>query len=170
MYYKITNKDSKVYKQLFELRKKEITLEELNLGTIIAAVGDDWDDSLGNAGQQNYQRVTQYRGFAFKHPERLPKKTWKKHKEYQDIYVPNPRTVNGRRMRDFLNNMPHSSVVDVFEILGCKLGGPFNFPYVHICKDDVIVLFMGDRYYDELSKNPDIIEITKREFDELNVD
>lgn len=172
MYYKITNKDSKVYKQLYELRKKELEIEKSNRKMVRELVGDDWSHFKGLSGQQNYQRVTQYSGFEFKHPEQLPPKVWVLDKQYGDkgCYVPNRRTKAGREMLEKLKTLPHSSIIKVFEILGCTLYGSFAFPYVEIGKDDVIVLFMSDRYYEELSKNPDIIEITKKEFDELNVD
>ena len=168
MYYKIINKDSKVYKELHALRTEEIKIEKQNREAVKNVVGRDWDNYLGRAGQQNFWRVTQYTGFAFKHPERLPGKTWKQHKEYSDIYVPNLRTKNGKQIKHFLDHLPGSSIQKVFSILGCHLDGRFTFPYVEIGKDDVIVFYMSDRFDDVLSKNKDIIEITKREFEELN--
>ena len=41
--------------------------------------------------------------FAFNHPDRLPAKTWKQHKEYPDIYVPDTRTKNGKQIKKFLD-------------------------------------------------------------------
>lgn len=168
MYYKIINKDSKVYKELHALRTEETKIEKQNREAVKNVVGSDWDNYLGRAGQQNFWRVTQYSGFAFKHPKRLPGKTWKQHKEYSDIYVPNLRTKNGKQIKHFLDHLPGSSIQKVFSILGCHLDGRFTFPYVEIGKDDVIVFYMSDRFDDVLSKNKDIIEITKREFEELN--
>lgn len=167
MYYKIINKDSKVYKELHALRTEETKIEKQNREAVKNVVGRDWDNYLGKAGQQNFWRVTQYTGFAFKHPERLPGKTWKQHKEYSDIYVPNLRTKNGKQIKHFLDHLPGSSIQKVFSILGCHLDGRFTFPYVEIGKDDVIVFYMSDRFDEELTKNKDIIEITKREFEEI---
>lgn len=167
MYYKIINKDSKVYKELHALRTEETKIEKQNREAVKNVVGCDWDNYLGRGGQQNFWRVTQYTGFAFKHPERLPGKTWKQHKEYSDIYVPNLRTKNGKQIKQFLDHLPGSSIQKVFSILGCHLDGHFTFPYVEIGKDDVIVFYMSDRFDDVLSKNKDIIEITKREFEEI---
>lgn len=170
MYYKITNKDSKVYKQLYNLRKKEQEIEESNKKLVKELIGQDFTYFIGKAGQQNFHRVTQYSGFEFKHPEKLPPKVWVLDKQYGDKggYVPNRRTKAGREMLEKLRTLPHSSIIDVFRILKCELSGRFAFPYVEICKDDVIVLYMSERYDDVLSKNKDIIEITKREFEELN--
>ena len=167
MYYKIINKDSKVYKELYALRTEETKIEKQNREAVKSVVGGDWDNYLGREGQQNFWRVTQYLGFAFKHPERLPEKTWKQHNEYPDIYVPNLRTKNGKQIKHFLDHLPGSSIKKVFSILGCHLDGRFTFPYVEIGKDDVIVFYMSDRFDEELTKNKDIIEITKREFEEI---
>lgn len=167
MYYKIINKESKVYQQLHELRIKEQKIERDNKEAVKNIVGCDWDEFLGQVGQQNYWRVTQYSGFAFKHPERLPQKTWKQHKEYRDIYIPDNRTKNGKMVYKFLEELPHSSIIDVFSILGCKLGGHFTFPFVEIGKDDTIVFYMSDIFNDTLKNNNDIIEITSKEFEEI---
>ena len=168
MYYKITNKDSNVYKELYALRTKEIEIEEENKESILNVVGRDWENYLGRNGQQNLWRVTRYTGFAFKNPDRLPPKTWKQHKEYHDIYVPDPRTKNGKIIKKFLDELPHSSFHKVFSILECEPYGQFAFPYVEIGKDDVIILYMSDCFNDKLKKNKDIIEITSVEFNELN--
>lgn len=170
MYYKIINKDSEVYKQLYELRKKELQIEENNKRMVKELVGQDFTHFIGKAGQQNFERVTQYSGFVFKHPEKLPPKVWVLDKQYGNKggYVPNRRTKAGREMLEKLRSLPHSSISEVFRILKCELSGRFVFPYVELGKDDVIVLYMSDRYDDVLSKNKDIIEITKREFEELN--
>lgn len=170
MYYKIINKDSGVYKQLYDLRKKEQKIEKSNKKMVKELIGQDFTHFIGKAGQQNFERVTQYSGFEFKHPEKLPPKVWVLDKQYGDkgCYVPNRRTKAGREMLEKLRTLPHSSIINVFRILECEMSGYFVFPYVEIGKDDVIVFYMSDRYDDVLSKNKDIIEITKREFEELN--
>lgn len=162
MFYKITDKESKLYKQLHELRSKELKIEKENDAAVKQLVGDDWDQFSGWSGQQNFHRVTTYSGFAFKHPENLPPKTWKKHKEYEDIYVPDRRTKNGRAIAEALDNLPHSSVICVFEILEMQMLGRFTFPYIEICDDETIVLFVDDKF-DLEKKFPDVVEITKKE-------
>ncbi|MBQ3990480.1 MAG: hypothetical protein II630_06520 [Bacteroidales bacterium] len=122
---------------------------------------------MGQAGQQNYWRVTQYTGFEFKHPDRLPQKTWKQHKEYQEIYIPDNRTRNGKMIKKFLDELPHSSITRVFSILGCELAGRFTFPFVEIGKGGTIVFYMSDRFNETLKNNKDIIEITSKEFEEI---
>lgn len=170
MYYKITNTDCKVYKELHTLRTEEIEIEKKNREAVKNVVGSDWKVYLGQAGQQNLWRVTTYTGFAFNHPERLPAKTWKQHNEYPDIYVPDTRTKNGRQIKKFLNELPGSSISKVFSILGCHIGGRFVFPYVEIGKGDVIVFYMSDHFNDTLKSNKDVIEITSKEFEELLAD
>ena len=166
MYYKITDKESKLYKQLHELRSKELKIEKENKAAVKKLVGDDCDHFSGWLGQQNFFRVTTYSGFAFKHPENLPPKTWKKHKEYPDIYVPDRRTKNGKAIAEALDSLPHSSVISVFEILEMELRGQFNFPYIEICDDETIVLFVDDKL-DLEKKFNEVVEVTKREANEL---
>ena len=167
MYYKIENKECKVYKELYALRIEEKDIERKNKEAVKNVCGCDWDSFLGHSGQQNLWRVTRYIGFAFKHSDRLPEKTWKRHKEYHDIYVPDTRTKNGKQMKKFLNELPHSSIFKVFDILRCQLGVRFAFPFVEIGKGGVIVLYIGDRYHDTLKRNKCFIEITSGEFDKL---
>lgn len=167
MYYKIINTESKVYQELHALRTEELEIERKNEESVKNVCGPDWDGFLGKAGQQNYQRVTQYTGFAFKRPDRLPEKTWKQHKEYPEIYVPDTRTKNGKMIKKFLDELPHSSITKVLSILGCELAGQFTFPFVEIGKEGTIAFYMSDRFDETLRKNDDIIEITSKEFEEI---
>ena len=64
MYYKITNRECDVYKKLHTLRSKEIQIEQDNLQAVRNLVGDDWSTYLGNEGQQNFDRVTSFKGSA----------------------------------------------------------------------------------------------------------
>ena len=166
MFYKITDKESGLYKKLHELRSNELKIDKENNSAVKKLVGDDWDRFSGWKGQQNFHRVTMYSGFAFKHPENLPPKTWKKHKEYEDIYVPDRRTKNGRAIAEALNDLPHSSVIYVFEILEMEMPGRFVFPYIEICDDETIVLFVDDKFEIE-KKFKELVEITKKEANEL---
>ncbi len=168
MYYKITDKESELYKKLHTLRTKELQLEESNKKLIKEIVGDDWNWFVGRMGQQNINRCTQYSGFQFRHPENLPPKAWVLDKEYGDkgVYVPNRRSKAGKEISEKLSRMPHSSMFDVFEILECEIGGRFTIPYVEICKSGEIIVYMDDKY--DLEKNfNEVIEITKREAEEL---
>lgn len=167
MYYKITNKENSVYKELYALRKNELEIEKKNREAVLNVCGSDWENFLGKAGQQNFFRVTQYTGFEFKHPKQLPEKTWKQHKKYPEIYVPDTRTKNGKKINKFLNELPCSSIYKVFSILGCEITERFTFPFVEIGKDETIVFYMSDQFNDTLKKNNDIIEITSKEFDEI---
>lgn len=55
MYYKITNTECKVYKELFALRTEEIEIEKKNNEAVKYFVGSDWDHFLGQNGQQHTQ-------------------------------------------------------------------------------------------------------------------
>lgn len=58
MFYKITNKKSKLYKQLHELRSKELKIEKENDAAVKHLVGDDWDENInGSIGKLSNMRL-----------------------------------------------------------------------------------------------------------------
>jgi len=165
MYYKITNKHCKIYKELHKLRSKEHEFDKENLSSIESKTGLTFQQFLGHSSQQNFNRVKEYTGFKFTEPEKVDPKIWKRHKELQDIYVPNRATKLGREMADFLfRGLKGSRYSKVFEILNLEHPRRFTFPFVEIA-GDVILLYLGD---DQEPKSKDVIEITKREFTEIN--
>ncbi len=166
MYYKITNKNSKVYKKLFDQRTNEKEAEEANIKEIKEKTGLDFKNSFGNHGQQNFNRVTSYAGFEFTEPDKVDLKIWKRHSEHQMIFVPNKKTKLGREMSEFLLNGLKGFRYDlIFELIGVpELIGRFKLPFVEICKNEVIVVFLDD---EQEPKDKDVIEITKKEFYEL---
>jgi hypothetical protein len=165
MYYKIVNKESEVYKKLHEMRLEELEMEELNKDAIIQETGLEWEIYLGHSGQQNFNRVTEYSGFAFKDPEEVDTKVWKRHPDHKDIFIPNRKTKLGREMSQFLcNGLKGHSFSIVFKLLGISYPcGRFTFPYVEIC-GNIIILYLGDR---QIPNDENIIEITSKEFETL---
>lgn len=161
MYYKIENKDSEVYRKLYEMRTKELKMSKDNLSKVKEQTGLDFSEFVGNSGQQNYWRTTQYHGFKFIDPEKVDQKVWKKDKEYPEYWVPNTRTKAGKKMQMFLlNELESSWVYTPIDILGLPHLHKFTMPYVEIAGD--LILMHLDDHYD--IKDPDIIEITRTEF------
>ncbi len=166
MYYKIENKESEVYKKLHEQRTKEQQMELKNIASIIEKTGLNFTQFFGRRGQQNFRRVTFYNGFEFTEPEKVDLKIWKRDKEYTEIFVPNTRTKLGREMQEFLNNGLEGSMYGIInDILGLETLPRFTFPFVEIIGEKIII--MVDDQYDLDDK--DIIEITKREFEEARL-
>jgi hypothetical protein len=125
----------------------------------------EWDSFLGYNSQQTWNRVTEYIGFKFNEPEKVDLTIWKEDPKHKGIFIPNRRTKKGKEMAAFLNNGLQGHRFDiVFQILGIEHRNKFNFPFVEICKD-VIILFLGEDYNIE---SEDIIEITKKEFYEIH--
>jgi len=166
MYYKITNKESEVYKQLHALRTEELKIEEDNIKAIEEKTGLTWNNSFGHHGQQTFRRVSSFQGFEFKEVEKINPKIWKQHKEENTIYVPNTRTKLGREMREFLNNgLKGSNLKKVIRILELEDLRKFSFPYLEIA-GDVIIIFLGNGHE---PKDDNVIEITKKEFHEFKL-
>lgn len=167
MYYKIENKECEVYKKLHELRTSEIKIKEENEKAIQERIGDlTYERYLGYSGQQNFRRVPQYTGFAFLNTEKVDSKIWKLDDKRDGLYIPNKKTKLGREMAEFLlNGLKGSRYNKIFEILGFDREiGKFTFPYVEICDNENIVVYLGDK---EEPNDPNLIEITKKEFDTL---
>lgn len=162
MYYKIENKESEVYKKLYAMRIEEYEFEEQNKEAIKEKTGLEWGSYLGHQGQQNFDRVTSYSGFAFKDASKVDLKVWKQHDKHKEIFVPNRRTKAGREMSNFLTNgLKRHWYMNVFDNLGIEHpAGRFKFPFVEVV-EDVIIMYMDD-YIDQMPK--DVVEITKSEF------
>lgn len=164
MYYKITNKECKVYKDLHELRTKEIQISKDNIAAIEERTGLKWDIYIGRSGQQNFRRTTEYEGFGFLDTEKVDLKIWRKLPSNHTIYIPNKRTKAGREMAEFITNgLKGSSYDQVFDILKLPCLRKFTFPFVEIV-GDVIVIYLGDGHE---PKDENLIEITKTEFNAL---
>ncbi len=167
MYYKITNKDSEVYKKLYQLRIDEKRIEKENREAIEKKVGLDWQQYIGMAGQQNFHRCTQYTGFVFQEPEKVDAKIWELSKEYKDAYVPNGKTATGREMKKFLQGLQRSSFHHVLDILNLDTIGKFTIPFVEIIHAHHTIILYLDKNMEPTDEN--IIEITKKEFDYLHI-
>lgn len=161
MYYKITDKESELYKKLHELRTRELAIEERNRKAVIDKVGLEWDGIYGRVGQQHVSRVSTYSGFSFKDKTKVDPKVWVWQPSI-DGFLPNKRTSKGKEMAGFLRDLETSSVFKLFSILGFEFPERFTYPVVDIC-DETIVLFTGSI---ELT-DPCAIEITSVEFKEL---
>lgn len=166
MYYKIENQHSSIFKALFEIRMEEIRMEADNRKAITAKTGLAWKAYLGHAGQQNFNRVCQFDGFVFNEPEKVDLKIWRRHKKHTDVFVPNKHTAKGKEMANFLlNDLEGSCFINVYKELNLRFPtGKFCFPYVEVRKK-VIILKLDDKANVD---HPDLIEITMKEFNELN--
>lgn len=163
MFYKIENQECDVYKKLHELRRKEEQIELKNIASIIEKTGLKWENSFGRRGQQNFRRVSSFNGFEFTEVEKVDLKTWKRHKEHNEIFVPNTRTKLGREMQEFLSNgLEGSNFNTVIEILKLEDLRRFTFPYIEIA-GKTITIYLDDNHE---PKDENVIEITKKEFNE----
>lgn len=166
MYYKITNKKSKLYKDLYNLRASEVEKEVTNKELVKQKVELEFENFLGQSGQQNFWRVTQYNGFLFKEPDKVNPQIWSKHKQYPQASVPNKKTKLGKEMYNFLNDgVEKGNLYDLLEILDCSPVGKFAFPYLHIANENTLILYVDDKFE---PKDKNFIEITSKEFKELN--
>ncbi len=160
MYYKITDKTSEKYKELYTIRKEEIAIEERNQAKIRERFPDWNNNYVGYKGQQNMGRVTTYVGLGFDDKEKVNLKEWKEHKEYKGFYKPNRRTKAGKEVDKFLNELETSSYFKVKYILGYEDLERFRFPYFEIGKDGNLYLYLDDN----CATTKEFIEITSVEF------
>jgi hypothetical protein len=118
---------------------------------------------LGVSRNRSVFRVEQFQGFNFYDDTKVDSKIWVEHKSHPGIYVPNRRTKVGREMAEFLRNLEHSWMEEVYEIAINRDFSDYGSYKIPICvqRDEIIYLRMDDQFDVE---NPDIIEITKTEF------
>lgn len=163
MYFKITNKESEIYKRLHEQRTKEIDAENENRKIVEQKVVYPFTEFLGHHGQQNFRRVTIYSGFKFDLDEtNINPKIWRRDSEVKSCFVPNRRFKLGREISDLLSNGLNGFRFDIiFEIFGIEHPKTFKFPFMEICPDGDLVVYFGEDYD---FNSPDITEITKTEF------
>lgn len=164
MYYKIENKESEVYKKLYEMRTHEINICEENKKKIEETTGLTWNCFLGYNGQQNFRRTTQYSAFEFVEKEKIDPKIWILKDD--GMYHPNRRTKKGREMSEFLaNGLKGGNRYDKpFEILGITTQRSFTFPFVEIGANEVIVCYFDDNH---TPNNENVTEITRTEFNAI---
>lgn len=163
MFYKIINKQSKVYNELKSLREEELKIEDRNTRKIVKECGSNFSDYLGYTGQQNLFRVTSYIGFKFNDISKINLKAWKLSKEHLGVFIPYKRTKVGRKMSDLLQNgLEHSSYKKVFNILKLPSLRKFQFPYIEVMNNGLILIALGNNHKPNID---DVIEITETEFD-----
>lgn len=162
MYYKIINKECKVFKELKELREKELKINEENFNRVKEKINLEFENYYGHIGQQNFLRVNTYVAFEFKDVNKIPTNTWKKYKEDNNFWVPDRRYKQGKEIYSFLKNGLKTSFYRIpFKIL--ELDNPigkFKLPFIEVC-EDIIILFLDDKHE---PKDKNIIEITRTEF------
>lgn len=163
MYYKLENKESKIYKKLFDFRKNELRIEASN-ETKIKERYPNWNgEYVGYRGQQQTSRVNTYVGLGFYDSNSINPKEFKKNEEYNGIYMPNKKTQKGKDAAKFLTDLETSSFFKLRNMLGMELMGQYCFPFIEIGIDDVIACYFDDKY----TPSEEFIEITSKEFDLL---
>ena len=165
MYYKIENRESVVYKELFALRKKEQEIEVSNRKRIEEKIGLEFSSFFGVLGQQNYSRVTTYGGFVFSEVNKVDLNIWKKHKNLENVFIPNTRLKAGREMKNFLSNeLEISFYTKPLEILKIEdTFTKFSLPFVEIV-NELIIIRLDDQM---IPKDKEVVEITSVEFNEI---
>jgi hypothetical protein len=109
--------------------------------------------------------VTEYAGLVFAKPDKVDLKVWKANKEHDGLFEPNRRTKVGREMSEFLlNGLQGNKFTNLLDALKMDFPhGRFSFPWMEICGEVIILFLHGEPEI----KDKNVIEITKREFDEL---
>ena len=163
MYYKLIDKESTLYKNLYDMRVKELQIEKDNAERIKQRYPKWNDQFLGRKGQQNFNRVTTYLGLGFDSEQDVDPKEFKSSKDYKGLYEPNRRTKKGKESKAFFDSLGRSSYSSLMNILSNEgidnVYGRFIFPYIEIGSDGLYC------YFDDRMKLPSVfIEITSVEF------
>lgn len=160
MYFKITNKESKMYQDVMAYIKKRRKQTEDNYKTVEDRLGK-FTKTLSSEGGFYVlptisgivpTEVTEIEGM-------IPDK------KYPDVLVPNRRTKKGKEIQDFLNRLPNWWYTDGLDLFPMKrkdiTGERFYTPYIEEF-DGIIVVRLDDKHNPQQTE--DFVEITTSEF------
>lgn len=164
MFYKLTDTNNDVFKALADIRAIEREIEARNFNAIKENKDiPEWRRFIGNQGQQNVLRVTQYCGFEFKFPKLVNKKIWCVDRQNKTVYRPNMRTKEGKAMREWLNHLLHGDLTAVLSVLGIPFDAYIVPPFVEVF-GEVILVWTDDKHR---PTREGFVEITEEEFKQL---
>lgn len=160
IYYKITDKESDLYKKLYEQRTMELEAHKQNQVTLAKLIPYKWDIYSGHR-DNSFSRIPRYFGFKFENPEEVDMKVWKRDSNHPEIFIPNKRTKAGKEMQKAISNLKCFSFMNLFDLLGIKnYCGRFAIPTLEIA-GDIILVSVDDRH---TLTQEDVIMITVDEF------
>lgn len=165
MYYKITDKESKIFKSLKKIRDEEKLMNDENHRFLREVVKpENIDNFFGVFGQQNFSRVDEISGFKFSEKPK-DEKLWRQVKGNDGVFEPNIRFKKGRELRDKINSgfkrglyKKVMNALSIRQVYGVK----FTIPYVDFF-NDICVIYTGN----EKLTIKSVIEITSLEFDKI---
>lgn len=158
MYYKITNQQSDIYKELREQREKELVAIAENKELLKKHIPYEYQKFAGFT-DQGTRRITVPVGFYFIHPEEVDMTVWREDSKRPGLFYPSKRTKKGKEMQKFLDSLKSFSCHRLWEKLGVEYIGEFYTPFLELSKD-VIVLHLDDK---QRPKGEELIEITRKE-------
>lgn len=160
IYYKITDKESDLYKTLYEQRTKELEARKENEELLEKLIPYKWEIYSGHR-DNSYSRIPRYFGFKFENPDEVDMNVWKRDRSDPEMFVPNRKTRAGKRMATDLENLKYFSFIRFMEMLEITdYCGRWVVPAMEIAGDAILVE-VDDKH--EL-KQPEAIMITKNEY------
>lgn len=160
IYYKITDKESDLYKKLYEQRTMELEAHKQNQVTLAKLIPYKWDIYSGHR-DNSFSRIQRYFGFKFENPEEVDMKVWKRDPNHPEIFIPNKRTKAGKEIQKAISNLKCFSFMEIMDILDIKdYCGRYVIPTLEIAGDTILVS-VDDKH--KLTQQ-DAIMITMDEF------
>lgn len=148
MIFKFTDLENKVTKSLISFRNKEVDINESNAKAVPKLVKASYDGVYGNGSQQSCVRTNTYKGFKFTEPDTIDPKVFKqKDIDGESVFMPNARTKVGREMKNALNNLPCTTVFNLFDLILCVTPYAFTYPYLELF-NGILYLFVDDNWRD----------------------
>lgn len=162
MYFKITNKESELYKKLEAYIKKRRHQKNTNYNLIKEFLQVDFNQALCSSG--GFLCLPSIKGIV-----PLSKKEiegMKPDKQYPNVLFPNKRTKKGKEIDEFLNNLPNWWYKEEVILLPVRKtnspsGIKFSTPYIEIIDETIIVRV--DKCFQPY-ETEDFTEITETHF------
>lgn len=165
IFYKVTDKDSDLYKKCSEFLQREAELRKAQKEAIEARV----PKFKKYRGTKGFNRIVTYIGFVFDEPEKLDPKVWKTELVGGErLSKPNKRTKRGKDMSHFLHSFETTNCWDVDRLLHIEkqiLNGQF-YPSDLFKHNDTIYIHLDAQYRKTFEQeNEGVIEITLGEIE-----
>lgn len=143
MYY-IIEKSHEIGAKLYQLRQRELEIDRENRKLIVQKIGFNFVQHFGYSGQMHEKRTKTYDGICFLHEDQKEiekSETWILHNRYASVWIPNLKTDSGKKMYQFLQELPHSSNENLLQLLSINQK---TYPYLEIGKDNSVLLQVND--------------------------
>lgn len=162
MYYKITDKESKVFKSCHELDEKIKRIDKENITKVEEFTGLKYAQRLGGFGFSLTFRITGI----IPVDNSVYGDEWKRDTNYPGVIIPNRKTKRGKEIEKFFKDLESVFYTEIYDALYLPDSGSSRFKIPNIVGNkNIVLIFLDDQFNPQ---NDGLIEITRTEYLKLH--